>query len=100
MNRYSFSRQAIQDLNAICDYIAKTNPRRASQLFDEIRQKCKLIAEFPNMGKRYGNLRDNLRGFVVRKYIVFYDPSPDGIIVIKVASGYQDLERLFQDGDN
>ena len=28
----------------------------ASELFDAIRQKCKLVAEFPNMGKRYERL--------------------------------------------
>lgn len=100
MSQYSFSKKAIQDLNAICDYIATTNPKSASQLFDDIRKKCKLVADFPNMGKRYSNLRENLRGFVIRGYIVFYYPRADGIDVIKVASGYQDLERLFQKGDN
>lgn len=56
MSNYSFSDGAIQDLNEICEYIARSNPKAASKLFDDIRQKCKLVASFPNMGKSYGRL--------------------------------------------
>ncbi|MGB0563122.1 MAG: type II toxin-antitoxin system RelE/ParE family toxin [Spirulinaceae cyanobacterium] len=62
MNHYSFSDRAIRDLNRICDDIAQSNPKRASQLFDEVRKKCKLVAEFPQMGKNYSNLKQNLSG--------------------------------------
>ena len=53
MANYQFSEDAIRDINKICDYIAKNNPHSASNLFDEIRQKCRLVANFPNMGKSY-----------------------------------------------
>ncbi|MCZ8188534.1 MAG: type II toxin-antitoxin system RelE/ParE family toxin [Microcystis sp. LE19-338.1B] len=41
---YQFSQEAINDLNEICNYLAQNNPRSASNLFDAIRQKCKLVA--------------------------------------------------------
>jgi plasmid stabilization system protein ParE len=44
MNSYSFSDTAIRDLDEICNYIAVENSKAASQLFDLIRQKCKLVA--------------------------------------------------------
>ncbi|MEH2216489.1 MAG: type II toxin-antitoxin system RelE/ParE family toxin [Nostoc sp.] len=97
MSSYSFSDEAIQDLDEICEYIARSNPKAASKLFDDIRKKCKLIADFPSMGKSYTRLVTNLRGFVVDDYIIFYYPSEDGIIVTRVASGYRDLESLFED---
>jgi toxin ParE1/3/4 len=59
MASYSFSEEAIKDLNDICDYVARNNPQAASNLFDAIRQKCKLIATFPNMGKNYAQLKSN-----------------------------------------
>lgn len=40
----------------ICEYIARNNSKAASKLFDDIRKKCKLVADFPNMGKNYGRL--------------------------------------------
>ncbi|BAY36328.1 plasmid stabilization system [Nostoc sp. NIES-2111] len=95
MSNYSFSDAAIQDLNEICEYIAYTNPKAASKLFDRIRQKCKLVANFPNMGKSYEKLVPNLRGFVVDDYIIFYYPREDGISVTRVISGSRNLEYLF-----
>lgn len=49
------------------------------------------------MGKSYRRIVTNLRGFVVDDYIIFYYPSEDGILVTRVASGYRDLEYLFED---
>jgi toxin ParE1/3/4 len=67
----------------------------ASQLFDAIRQKCRQVAQFPNMGKSYNRLAKNLRGFSVNDYIIFYYPRSDGIDIVRVVSGYRDLELLF-----
>ncbi|MEH2109708.1 type II toxin-antitoxin system RelE/ParE family toxin [Nostoc sp.] len=97
MSNYSFSDAAIRDLDEICEYIARSSPKAASKLFDDIRSKCKLVASFPNMGKSYGRLVPNLRGFVVNDYIIFYYPKEDGISITRVVSGYQDLESLFID---
>ncbi len=95
MGSYSFTDAAIKDINDICEYIARQNSTAASQLFDAIRKKCKLVANFPNMGKSYSRLAPNLRGFVVEDYIIFYYPREDGIDIVRVISGYRDLESLF-----
>ena len=95
MGSYSFTNAAIQDIDKICEYIARQNSQAASQLFDVIRKKCKLIANFPNMGKSYSKVAPDLRGFVVENYIIFYYPKKDGINIARVVSGYQDLELLF-----
>jgi toxin ParE1/3/4 len=95
MSSYSFSDTAIRDLDEICNYIAVENSKAASQLFDRIRQKCKLVASFPTMGKSYSRLAPSLRGFVVENYIIFYYPSLDGINIARVVNGYRDLEELF-----
>jgi toxin ParE1/3/4 len=97
MSNYSFSDEAIQDLDKICEYIARNNSKAASKLFDEIRQKCKLVADFPNMGKSYAKLAPNLRGIVFKDYLIFYYPREDGIDVVHVVNGYQDLELLFSE---
>ncbi|MTJ06928.1 MULTISPECIES: type II toxin-antitoxin system RelE/ParE family toxin [unclassified Anabaena] len=97
MGKYSFSDEAIQDLEEICEYLGNSNPKAASQLFDKIRSKCKLVASFPSMGKSYGRLAKNLRGFVVDDYIIFYYPQEEKmeINITRIASGYRDLESLF-----
>ena len=95
MSSYSFSDTAVRDIDEICEYIAIENSKAASQLFDKIRQKCKLVASFPNMGKTYPKLDPSLRGFVIDNYIVFYYPSSDGINIARIISGYRELDDLF-----
>ncbi|MEG4395188.1 type II toxin-antitoxin system RelE/ParE family toxin [Microcoleus sp. BROC3] len=99
MSSYSFSDDAVQDLDDICEYIAGNNYSSASKLFDKIRERCKVTADFPNMGKNYSQLSPSLRGFIVDDYIVFYYPREDGIDVVRVVNGYRDLESLFSDSD-
>src|SRR5919199_5434721 len=99
MSSYSFSDEAVRDLDEICNYIAQNNPSAASKLFDAIRKKCKVVASFPNMGKGYEKLVPELRGFTVDDYIIFYYPREDGIDVSRVISGYRDLESLFSDSN-
>lgn len=95
MSNYSFSEEAVRDLDEICNNLARINVKAASQLFETIRQKCRLVAGFPNMGKSYNSLKPGLRGFIVKDYIIFYYPRPDGIDVVRIASGYRDLDILF-----
>ncbi|MDJ0555503.1 MAG: type II toxin-antitoxin system RelE/ParE family toxin [Microcoleaceae cyanobacterium MO_207.B10] len=100
MANYQFSEDAIKDINEICDALAKNNPRSASNLFDAIRQKCKLFANFPFMGKSYSQIRPNLRGFLVKDYIIFYYPHNEGIIIVRIISGYRNLDTLFNEDNN
>ncbi|MGL5835951.1 MAG: type II toxin-antitoxin system RelE/ParE family toxin [Waterburya sp.] len=95
MSSYFFTDAAVKDLDDICEYIGQQNSKAASKLFDDIRKKCKLVANFPNMGKGYSKLSVNLRGFVVEDYVVFYYPREDGIDIVRIVSGYRDLESLF-----
>ena len=84
-----------QRLAELRQKVAKTNPKAASRTFDSIRQRAKLLATFPNMGKPYNQLASNLRGSIVNEYIILYYPKEDGIEIARVVSGYHDLETLF-----
>ena len=86
MNTYSFSTEATQDLDDICQYIAQNGDRAASKTFDKIRKKAKLLAQFPNMGKTYHQLAPSLRGAPVEDYLIFYYPRPDGIDIARIVS--------------
>ena len=49
------------------------------------------------MSKRYERLSPNLRGFIVRDYLIFYYPRSDGIDIARVLRGDRDLELLFSE---
>ena len=52
MSSYSFADAVVKDLDDICEYIGQQNLKAASKLFDAIRKKCKLVADFPNYGEK------------------------------------------------
>lgn len=95
MSRSFFAAQAKQDLKDITDRIARENPTAAKRLLAEVKRKAKAIADFPEMGHSYTYLLPSLRGFFVGDYIVFYFPQTNSIQVIRVLSGYRDLEAVF-----
>ncbi|MEH2369300.1 type II toxin-antitoxin system RelE/ParE family toxin [Nostoc sp.] len=51
MSRYVLTIPAKQDLKEINRYIIRYNPDAARRLNEKIKQQCKLLADFPNMGQ-------------------------------------------------
>ncbi|MEH2458044.1 MAG: type II toxin-antitoxin system RelE/ParE family toxin [Nostoc sp.] len=55
------------------------------------------MAKFPSMGSRRDELLPALRSLPVDDYLIFYRPIAEGIEVVRVVSGYCDLETLFSE---
>lgn len=85
------SPQAEIDLTAIWDYIAADNLRAADTLLDRIDAIFDMLAETPFAGSERSELRTGLRSFPVGNYLIFYVPTPDGVEVVRVMHGRQDI---------
>ncbi|MBD2605714.1 type II toxin-antitoxin system RelE/ParE family toxin [Scytonema hofmannii FACHB-248] len=99
MSGYVFTIQARLDIKEINKFIARENPQAATRFIDAVEEKCKVLADFPNMGRSFDYLAPSLRGFSVGNYIIFYRSIEDGIEVERVLSGYRDFDALFLDDD-
>jgi len=95
MSRFIISPLAKQELKEINSYIATFNSNAARRLINRIKQQCKLLADFPEMGQKCDELEPGLRTFPVENYIIFYRPIDDGVQIVRVISGYRDLEMIF-----
>jgi toxin ParE1/3/4 len=51
------------------------------------------------MGKSYDFLRSGIRGISLEGYIIFYRFVETDIIILRVASGRQNLANLFDDDE-
>lgn len=100
MKQHIISPQANQDLEAIIDYFVTHNIDAGERFIDEFNKKCRYLANFPNMGRSYANIKDYLRGVPLDGYIIFYRVADSGIEVLRVVNGYRDLESLFTDSDD
>ncbi|MBD6614749.1 type II toxin-antitoxin system RelE/ParE family toxin [Komarekiella sp. 'clone 1'] len=99
MSRCIFAPSARLDLKEISSYINRFNPDAARKLKERIKQQCKLLADFPNMGQSCDNFASGLRSFPVEDYLIFYRLIDGGVAIVRVVSGYRDLETLFSSDD-
>ena len=100
MSNYIISPSASRDLNQIADYFLPRNLEAGEKLFKEFNKKCQNLANFPNMGRSYAYIKPLLRGLPLNGYIIIYQIIDDGIEILRVVSGRQDLESLFTDFDD
>lgn len=70
---------------------------KAEEFLAQINKKCRTLANFPNMGKSREELLPLLRSFPLDDYLIFYRPINNGIEILRVVSGYRDLNILFEE---
>lgn len=100
MNIYIISPEASKDLDEITEYFVSCNLEAGERFVNAFEQKCKNLVSFPNMGRSYAEIEPSLRGVLIDRYIILYRLIEDGIEIVRVVSGYRDLESLFSETDD
>jgi toxin ParE1/3/4 len=95
MSRCLLSPTATKDLDAISDYFCDRHVNAGEKLFEQFVGKCENLIKFPALGRSYEHIRPNMRGIPLDGYIIFYEVVEDGIEILRVVNGRQDLEALF-----
>ena len=97
MNKYSLSQAAIRDLDEISNYFTKVSIEAGERFVKRFADKCRNLIKFPSMGRSYVEILPNLRGVPLDGYIILYQVNNEEIEIVRVVSGYRDLESLFSD---
>ena len=95
MKSTQLTRQAKIDLQNIKKYIAKNNPKIATQFVMLLKQKCEMLAQSPEIGI-YHEEYCGLYKFPVGKYLIFYRLSKTGIEIIRILHGARDIQGIFK----
>jgi toxin ParE1/3/4 len=91
-NRFRKRSQADGDLDAIWGYISADSIKAADNLINRIGGVFEMLVQNPLAGRERPELASGLRSFPVGNYVIFYVPVPDGIEVVRVMSGWQDVD--------
>ena len=67
-----FSPMAVDDIEAILQYIARDKPAAAASFVETLKDKCNTLARFPLLGASRDHLAEGLRVFPVRSYVIYY----------------------------
>ena len=93
-----FAPEAVNELHGIWDYIAEESgsTKIADKVVDSILRSIFLLTTHPNMGRRRDeDLRPGLRSFPTGEYVILYRIEAKKAIVLHVAHGRRDMEKLF-----
>jgi len=89
---------ALADLDAIYDYIAPENPRRAASFVEDIRTHCHALCLHPELGPARDDLGQGIRIYPMRgRIVVAYRLKQDVIEITRIFSGGQAYEALLRD---
>ncbi len=75
--------------------IALDNRQAADTLLDRIDHVCGRLASFPELGPARPDLAPGLRYMVAGRYLILYRIIPEGVEVVRVASGARHLPDLI-----
>lgn len=91
------SRPAVDDLAELRDFIAdRDGVERAHSVLDDSEAAFSRLALMPRMGRLRPDLTGpHTRWSRVHDWLVLYDPSDDGILVLRVIHGRRDLTAIF-----
>jgi toxin ParE1/3/4 len=95
VSKYIISQPAIRDLESISSYFSEVQVESGERFLQGFSKRCKQIASFPSSGRSYDDLQVGLRGLPLDGHIILYRIIEDSIEIVRVVSGRQNLQSLF-----
>ncbi|MER8661528.1 type II toxin-antitoxin system RelE/ParE family toxin [Mesorhizobium sp. M1148] len=93
MASHRLTPRASQDLRDIWHTIAADNEKAADRLLMRIFERLELAAQHPKMGSARPELSATARVLVEGRYIIIYEPQPDGVIAVAIVHGMRDPDH-------
>jgi len=84
------------DLDAIAEYIAADNPRRAVSFLREIDAAIQRIGESPLLYQLRLDIGPDARLAVVGRYVILFRTANDVVYIERIVYGARDLPLLFE----
>lgn len=88
---------AVDDLIAIWAYVAERDVDAADRLIDRIGDRLRMLSGSPMIGTPRPELAGDLRSFVVGRYVLFYRPVGEGVVLVRVLHGARDLRAALDE---
>ena len=86
---------AEEDLEEIWSFVAERDVEAADRLIDEITSRFDHLLAYPEAGRARHELLVNLRSLPVKRYVIFYQPTDDGVEIFRVLHGSRDVQGEF-----
>lgn len=93
--RIEWSPEAVEDIEAIAEYIARDSEMYASSVVSTMLDAVKRLSSFPRIGRRVPEMADeSIRELFVYSYRLIYRILDDRILIVAVIHGRRLLESI------
>jgi toxin ParE1/3/4 len=94
MAEYRLTNKAVSDLENIWDYtVNKWSEKQADVYYKMLIEHFQQIAQSPDLGKRYDNVKSGLLGFQSGRHVIFYSFFKDIVVIKRILHGRMDFKR-------
>jgi toxin ParE1/3/4 len=99
MAKYKLTNKAVADLTQIWNYtFDKWSENQADKYYQMLLDNCTEVAFYPEIGKNYFIVTDNLLGYRAGRHIIFYRRiAEDEIEIIRILHEQMDLKNRLKD---
>ena len=88
--------RGLQDLVGVWRYIADdSGETRADNYLRRLNDVIIYLAQQPLMGRARPEIEEGIRSFVAESHVIFYIALVDGMELVRVLHGSQDIERTW-----
>jgi toxin ParE1/3/4 len=95
---YTITTAASQDIDGILSRLAAIGSlTTADQFLNTLNRKLKHLAAFPMIGIARPEWGPQHRSIPIERYVIVYRVTDELVEIIRVMSGYQDLDDFFTD---
>ena len=97
MAHYGLTIPASNDLRQIARYTKETwRDDQAKKYCRELRNVLENLVETPRIGRCREELAPSLRSFQAGSYVVFYQESKTGVIIVRMLHSRRDVEKQLR----
>ena len=94
MPRLRYSPESKEDLKQIARFIARDKPIAARQWVQKLREKCRLVAKYPEVGEARPELGEGIRSTHVGSYVIFFRRVDGFLEIVRVIRGDLDEPQI------
>lgn len=99
MAKFQLTNKAVVDLNNIWEYtLDNWSENQADKYYFMLLKTCQEIAENPELGKNYDQVKSKLLGMRASKHVIFYQIKDHHTIeIIRILHGQMDLKNRIKE---
>jgi toxin ParE1/3/4 len=95
---FLLSPAAVHDLEEIAAYVAAERASAVGGVLDTIEAACRLVAEYPSVGRARDEIDEGVRSFPVGAYVLFYYVDAEVVGIARILHARRDIAAAFHLG--